>query len=84
MIWSDPIVDEVRRAREVYAARFNYDLQAIYRDLKEQEKRSGRKFVSYADEPAVSGPNRPLQPTGAAVAALPDAEALPAAPAAER
>lgn len=84
MIWSDPIVDEVRRAREVYAARFNYDLRAIYRDLKEQEKRSGRKFVSYAHEAAVSGPNRPLQPTGAAAPAVPDAEALPAAPAAER
>lgn len=45
MTWSDAIVDEVRRAREAYATRFNYDLQAIYRDLKDQEKRSGRKVV---------------------------------------
>lgn len=51
MTWSDPIVDEVRRVREAYAARFNYDLRAIYRDLKEQEKSSGRTFVSYS-EPA--------------------------------
>jgi len=36
MTWSDPIVDEVRRARDPYAARFNYDLRAIYRDLKER------------------------------------------------
>ena len=50
MTWSDPIVDEVRRARDAYAARFNYDLRAIYRDLKEQEKRSGRKIVSYAED----------------------------------
>jgi hypothetical protein len=50
MTWSDPIVDEVRRVRDAYAARFNYDLRAIYRDLKEQEKRSGRKLVSYAEE----------------------------------
>ena len=28
MSWSDPIVDEVRRARDAYAARFNYDLRA--------------------------------------------------------
>ena len=49
MTWSDPIVDEVRRARDAYAAGFNYDLRAIYRDLKEQEKRSGRKLVSYAE-----------------------------------
>lgn len=48
MIWSDPIVDEVRRVRDAYAARFNYDLRAIYRDLKEQEKQSGRKVVSYS------------------------------------
>ena len=47
--WSDPIVDEVRRARDAYAARFDYDLRAIYSDLKAQEKRSGHKVVSYAE-----------------------------------
>ena len=50
MTWSDPIVDEVRRARDAYAARFNCDLRAIYRDLKAQEKHSGRKIVSYAED----------------------------------
>lgn len=35
----DPIVEEVRRIRDQYAARFNYDLDAIYRDLKEREQR---------------------------------------------
>ena len=43
---NDPIVNEVRRVRDAHAARFNYDLDAIFRDLKEQEKKSGRKFVS--------------------------------------
>ena len=51
MTWSDPIVDEIRRVRDAYAARFNYDLRAIFRDLKEQEKRGGRKIVSYAENP---------------------------------
>jgi len=46
-MWEDPIVNEVRKVREEHATRFNYDLQAIYRDLKEQEKNSGRTFVSY-------------------------------------
>jgi hypothetical protein len=46
-MWDDPIVQEVRNAREVHAAQFNYDLEAIYCDLKEQEKKSGRTFVSY-------------------------------------
>ncbi len=35
----DPIVDEVRRVREQYAARFSFDLEAIFRDLKERERR---------------------------------------------
>jgi hypothetical protein len=48
MMWEDPIVKEVRKVREEYAARFDYDLHAIYRDLKQQEKNSGRLFVSYA------------------------------------
>jgi hypothetical protein len=46
-MWEDPIVAEVRRAREAHAAQFNNDLLAIYRDLKLQERKSGRKFVSY-------------------------------------
>jgi hypothetical protein len=68
MSWSDPIVDDVRRVRDAYAARFNYDLRAIYRDLKEQEKRSGRKFVSFVEDSAAqqkqtqqrTGPAPPL------------------------
>jgi hypothetical protein len=85
MTWSDPIVDEVRRARDAYAARFNYDLRAIYRDLKEQEKRSGRKLVSYAADAARSEPNELLQPTGGAMPASPSSRtAQQAAPAAER
>lgn len=51
---NDPIVDEVRRVREEYAARFNFDLDAIYRDLKEQEARSGLKFVDYSKERAAT------------------------------
>jgi hypothetical protein len=75
---NDPIVDEVRSIRAAHAARFNYDLWAIYRDLKEQQERSGLKFVSFADEP-----NKALQPTGAAIPASRDNQPLPAAPAAE-
>ena len=82
MTWSDPIVEEVRRARDAYAARFNYDLRAIYRDLKEQEKRSGRKFVSFAKEATGVESNEALQPTGPAPAvsdSIPSQQAGPAA-----
>ena len=46
-MWEDPIVAEVRKLREAHAAQFNYDLTAIYRDLKQQEKASGQVFVSF-------------------------------------
>jgi hypothetical protein len=56
---NDPIVDEVRRVRGEHAARFNYDLWAIYRDrdIKEHQKRSDLTFVSFADEPSGEAPN---------------------------
>ena len=34
----DPVVDEVRKIREDHAARFNYDIEAIFEDLKKVEK----------------------------------------------
>lgn len=42
-MWHDPIVEEVRKAREEYAARFDYDLKRIFTDLREREKESGRR-----------------------------------------
>jgi hypothetical protein len=35
----DPILEELHRVREEYATQFNYDLQAMYRDLKAPEER---------------------------------------------
>jgi hypothetical protein len=45
MTWTDPIVEEVRRARHDYAARFNFDLDAIFEDLKAKEAASGKTYV---------------------------------------
>ena len=36
----DEIVEEVRAAREAYAARFDYDVRKIYEDAKAREKAS--------------------------------------------
>ena len=52
MTWQDPIVEEVRAIREVYAAQCNDDLQAIYRDLQAQERQSGWQTVSLPPRPA--------------------------------
>ena len=48
-MWKDPIVEEVRALRDEYARKFEYDLDAISRDLQEQEARSERKLI---DPPA--------------------------------
>lgn len=42
----DPIVAEVRRVREEHAARFNYDPDLIVKDLKAQERASGRSYIN--------------------------------------
>ncbi len=41
-----PIVEEVRRIKEAHAARYNYDIRAMAKALREQQKRSGHKVVS--------------------------------------
>jgi len=45
-MWKDEIVEETRQLREAYAAKFNYDLDAMYRDLKETEQQGQRITVS--------------------------------------
>jgi hypothetical protein len=57
MIPPDPIVEEVRRIRDAYAARFNYDLRAMFEDLKKQEHESGRTLTER--EPKRTEPPRP-------------------------
>lgn len=42
----DPIVEEVRRARDAHAKQFNYDLDAICEDLRKREQASGRPTIS--------------------------------------
>lgn len=73
---NDPIVDEVRRVRDEHAARFDYDLWAIFRDIKEKQNRSGLHFVSFAEEASVVAqldqlgdePKEAIQPTQSAPA----------------
>ena len=42
----DPIVEEVRKARDAYAKRFNYDLDAICHDLQEKQRLGKRRVIS--------------------------------------
>ena len=45
-MWNDEIVEKVRQVRDEYAAQFNYDLEAIFKDIKQQEEKSDREVVS--------------------------------------
>lgn len=51
----DEIVEEVRANREAHAAKFNYDLRAIFEDLKRSEAEHinmGHPFVEIPGGPA--------------------------------
>lgn len=48
--WYDPIVEEVRKHGEEYAASFNYDLDRMVLDLRRRQEERGGKVVSFSDE----------------------------------
>ena len=48
-MWEDEIVDEIHRIRAERAAKFNYDIDAMFHDIQESQWKSGRKIVSFAD-----------------------------------
>ncbi len=50
----DPIVAEVRAARDQHAAQFGYDLDAIFADLIARQQTSEREYVRYPARPAKS------------------------------
>jgi hypothetical protein len=61
---NDEIVDEVRAIRDAHAARFDFDLRAIFADLKKSEAEriaAGHPFVSPPSQPPA--PNSVLQRT---------------------
>jgi beta-N-acetylglucosaminidase len=45
-MWNDEIVEETRKTRDEYAAKFNHDLTAIYKDLREQQNRAEHKIAN--------------------------------------
>jgi hypothetical protein len=45
-MWEDPIVKETRAAREELSARFNHDLAALCRYLREKEREHPERVVT--------------------------------------
>jgi len=50
-MWKDEIVEEVRKAREQNAAKWNFDIKAILADARKRQVQSGHKVVSFATKP---------------------------------
>ena len=44
-MWEDQIVEEVHRIREKLAAEFNFDVKAIFADLRKRQAALGAKLV---------------------------------------
>lgn len=44
-MYKDEIVEEIHKYREEYAKSFNYDLKAIFDDLRKKQIAKGRKVV---------------------------------------
>jgi hypothetical protein len=53
-MFKDPIVEEVRAARQRHSARFNHDLNAIVADIRGRQQQMDRPVVSLA-------PKRPMK-----------------------
>jgi len=43
----DPIIEQVRAIKESRAAKFNYDIDAMFDDLERHERESDREFIPY-------------------------------------
>lgn len=56
---NDPIVDAVHRARESLAQRFNYDVKAIFADMRTRETQVGDRLVLLK-----KSPNKAVQRNG--------------------
>ncbi|MEM9273050.1 MAG: hypothetical protein AAGA80_08820 [Cyanobacteria bacterium P01_F01_bin.143] len=58
-MYKDEIVEEIHRYREEYAKSFNYDLKAIFDDLRKKQIARGHKVVKL---PIKRFPNKSLHP----------------------
>jgi hypothetical protein len=63
MNWEDPIVAEVRRIREDLSAQFNFDVSAIFADIRARQASAGDRLVRLGRE-------RQAEPTDAHEAAI--------------
>ena len=59
---TDPIIAELRAVRDQHAARFDHDVTAIFRDIREMQESSGRDYVRYPARRVLSESEEPPTP----------------------
>lgn len=48
---ADEVITQMRRIKDELAARFGYDLDALFRFLEQRQRDSGRRFVNLTKRP---------------------------------
>jgi len=61
-IWSDPIIEEVRRIKQEIAAEHKYDIHALCEHLRRRERESGRTYVTLPPRPVEPREPTPMPP----------------------
>ena len=57
---ADPVIAEVRAVRDGFAARSNYDVEAIFQRIREMQDESGREYVTYPAHRITEGTDESL------------------------
>ena len=47
---NDPIVEEIHKIREEYAEKFDYDVDAMFEDMRKKQSQSQHKIVSFTKD----------------------------------
>ena len=50
-MWEDPIVEDVHRTREKLAAEYDFDVKAIFADLRKRQANLGARLVRPKKQP---------------------------------
>jgi hypothetical protein len=58
-MWEDPIVQEVRREREKLSAQFDFDVRAIFEDLRKRQGAHGARLIRPKGRKAAEHPAAP-------------------------
>ena len=58
-MYEDPIVDEVRKTREHLAEKYNFDLKAIFEDIRKRQGALGKRLVRRQRKPIAEKSSTP-------------------------